>query len=153
MIPVLFGNLFINNFFICIFRDAPFLLEWWRYPFSLGMIKQFEWSSFDELTSIVIFTLAGILLSFDQSGAKFALPDSEWNSQLENIIAGPSTGIRPRPNQPQAGIPSGSLPVLPVGVLNDAEINMANFQLKYHIAAINRGRKAYLFCSKYFAIF
>ena len=38
MIPVLFCNLFIKNFFICTFRDAPFSLEWWCYPFSSGMI-------------------------------------------------------------------------------------------------------------------
>ena len=54
---------------------------------NLNSIRQFERSSFDEVASVVITTLAGILLNFYQSGAKFALPDSEWNSQPENIIA------------------------------------------------------------------
>jgi len=89
-------------------------------------IKQFERSNFDELASIVISTLAGVLINFDPSGAKFALPDSEWNSQTENIIAGPPAGIRPRPNPPLPGIPSGPPAVLQIGVLNAAKINMTN---------------------------
>ena len=36
---------------------------------NFNTIKQFERSSFDELASIVISTLAVILLNFDQSGA------------------------------------------------------------------------------------
>ena len=79
---------------------------------NFNTIQQFERSSFDELASIVISTLAGILLNFDQSGAKFALPESEWNSQPENITAGPRETIRPRPSPPLPGIPAGEPPVL-----------------------------------------
>ena len=91
---------------------------------NFNIIQQFERLSFDELASIVITTLAGILLDFDQSGAKFALPDSEWIFQPENIIAGPpAETIRPRPNPPLPGIPAGPPPVLPIGILNAAEIS------------------------------
>ena len=38
-------------------------------------IQQFGRSFFDEFASIVIITLAGILLNLDQSGANFSLPD------------------------------------------------------------------------------
>jgi len=62
---------------------------------NFNTIQQFKRSSFDELASIVITTLAGILLNFDQSGAKFAVPDSEWNTQQENIIAGSPAEIQP----------------------------------------------------------
>ena len=119
---------------------------------NFNTIQQFERSSFDELASIIISTLAGILLNFDQSGAKFALPDSEWNSQPENITVGPPETIRPRPNPPLPGIPSGPPPVLPIGILNAAEMKMANLQLNYHNAAINREKESNLLCTKYAAI-
>ena len=45
---------------------------------NFNTIQQFERSSFDELASIVISTLAGILLNFDQYEAKFALPDTNF---------------------------------------------------------------------------
>ena len=40
-------------------------------------MKQLDRSSFDEFASIAISNLPGVLLNFDQSGAKFSLPDSE----------------------------------------------------------------------------
>ena len=43
-------------------------------------IKNFNRATFDELAAIVISTLAGILLNFDPSGAKFASPDHEWEN-------------------------------------------------------------------------
>ena len=73
---------------------------------NFSTIKQFDRSSFDELASIVISTLAGVLLNFDQSGANFALPGSKGNSQLENIIAGLPAGTRPCQNPPLPGIPA-----------------------------------------------
>ena len=101
-------------------------------------IQQFERSYFDELTSIVNSTLAGILLNFDPSGAKFALPDHEWDNQPENILVGPPAAIRQRPDPPLSGIPAGPPSVLPVGILNATEMKMTNLQLNYHNAAINR---------------
>jgi len=78
--------------------------------------------------------------------------DSEWNSQPENIIAGPQETIRPRPNPPLPGIPAGPPPVLPIGILNAAEMKMANLQLNCHNAAINREKEQNLLCTKYAAI-
>ena len=115
---------------------------------NFNTIQQFERSPFDELASIVISTLAGILLNFDQS----ALPDSEWNSQRENILVGSPAAIRQRPNPPLPGLPPGPPPVLPIGILNAAEINIANVQLKYHTAAVNKEKEANLLCTKYAAI-
>ena len=40
-------------------------------------INNFKRSTFDEISAIVILTLSGILLNFDVSNAKFALPDAE----------------------------------------------------------------------------
>ena len=119
---------------------------------NFNTIQQFERSSFNELASIVITTLAGTLLNFDQSGAKFASPDSEWNSQQENIIARPPETIRPRANPPLTGIPAGPSPVQPLGILNTAEMKMADLQVNYHIAAINREKEANLLCTKYAAM-
>ena len=85
--------------------------------------------------------MGGVLLNFDQSGAKYAIPDSKRNSQTESIIAGPP-----------AGIPCGTSPVLQTGVLNAAETDMADIQLKYHIAEINWEKEANLLCTKYSAI-
>ena len=98
-------------------------------------ITKFNHASFDELTATIISTLSGILLNFDISGAKFALPDDEWNIQPENVLVGPPPDVRPRPNPPIAGIPAGPPPVLPIGALNEADINLANMQLNYHNAA------------------
>ena len=56
-------------------------------------ISHFKRGTFDELAAIIISTLGGILLNFDVSGAKFALPDAEWESQPENILAGPPEAI------------------------------------------------------------
>ena len=52
---------------------------------NLVTINQFKRSTFYELSAIVIATLSGVLTNFDPSGAKFALPDSEWQHQPENI--------------------------------------------------------------------
>ena len=53
---------------------------------NFNTIKQFERSSFDELVAIIVITtLAEILLNFDQSGAKFVLPDSEWITPSQKI--------------------------------------------------------------------
>jgi len=41
----------------------------------------------------LLSTLSGVLLNFDVSGAKFALPDEEWNAQPENILVGLPAGI------------------------------------------------------------
>ena len=119
---------------------------------SFDTIQQLERSSFDELASIVTSNLAGVLPSFDQSGAKFALLDSEWNSQPENIIAGPPAAIRPRPNPPLKRILAGPPPVLPIGILNATEIKLANLQLNYHNAAVYREKESNLLCTKYAAI-
>ena len=62
------------------------------------------------------------------------------------------TVIRPRPNPPLPGIPAGPSPVLPIGILNAAEIKMANLKLNYHNAAINREKESNLLCTKYVAI-
>ena len=83
--------------------------------------------------------MAGILLNFDQSGAKFALPDHKWNNQPENILIVP-------------GISAGPPPALPVGALNAADMNIANMQLNYHNAVVNRETKANLLCTKYIEI-
>ena len=40
-------------------------------------ITKFNRASFDELTATIISTLFGLLLNFDISGAKFALPDEK----------------------------------------------------------------------------
>jgi len=101
------------------------------------------------MNSIVITTLAGILRNFDQSGAKFALLDSKWNKQPENVLVGPPASIRQRPDPPLPGIPAGPPPVLPIGILNAAEIKMTNLQLNYHNAAINREKESNLLCTKY----
>ena len=111
-------------------------------------INFFKRATFDELSAIVISTLSGILLNFDPSDAKFALPDSEWEQQPENILVGPFAAIRPRPNQPIPGIPAGPPPVLPAGALNAADINMAYLQLNYYTSAANREREANLLCTK-----
>jgi len=74
------------------------------------------------IASIVISIIAGVLLNLDQSGAKFALPDEEWNTQPENIIVGPPAGIRPHrtknTNRTRAALPAGALIA--------ADINIAN---------------------------
>ena len=41
-------------------------------------ITHFKRSTFDEMSAVVIATLSGVLTNLDPSGAKFALPDSEW---------------------------------------------------------------------------
>ena len=69
-------------------------------------INHFKRSTFDKMSAIVISTLSGVLLNFDVSGAKFALPDAEWEEQPENILAGPPAAIRQRPNPPISGIPA-----------------------------------------------
>ena len=115
-------------------------------------IKNFKRATFDELAAILVSTLAGILLNFDPSGAKFALPDAEWELQPENILAGPPAAIRPRPIPPLPGIPAGPPPALPVGALNAAEINMANLQLNYYNAAAAREREDNLLLTKYTSI-
>jgi hypothetical protein len=115
-------------------------------------ITKFNRANFDELTATIISTLAGILLNFDISGAKFALPDEAWNVQPENVIVGPPADVRPRPNPPIAGIPAGPPPVLPIGALSAADINLANMQLNYHNAATIREKEANLLCIKYSAI-
>ena len=115
-------------------------------------ISHFKRGTFDELAAIIISTLGGILLNFDVSGAKFALPDAEWESQPENILAGPPEAIRPRPNPPIPGIPAGPPPALPVGPINAADINIANMNLNYHNAAVNRETAANLLCTKHTAI-
>ena len=119
---------------------------------NFGTINSFKRATFDELSAIVISTLSGILLNFDQSGAKFALPDAEWENQPENILVGPPAGIRPRPNAPLPGVPAGPPPDLPIGPLNAAEINSANLHLNYHTAAVNRELAANLLCTKHTAI-
>ena len=101
-------------------------------------INNFKRATLDELSAIVISTLAGVLLNFDPSEAKFALPDSEWEQQPEHILIGPPAAIRPRPNPPIPGVPARPPPVLPIGPLNAAEINMANMNLNYHTVAVNR---------------
>jgi hypothetical protein len=115
-------------------------------------INHFKRSTFDEMSAIVIATLSGVLTNFDPSGAKFALPDQEWQQQPENILVGPPATIRQRPNPPIPGEPAGMPPALPAGPLNAAEINMANLQLNYYNAAANREREANLLCTKYTAI-
>ena len=115
-------------------------------------ISKFNRASFDKLTATIISTLSGIQLNFDISGAKFTLPDEEWNVQPENIIVGPPPDVRPRPNPPIAGILAGPPPVLPVGPLNAADINIANMNLNYHNAAVNREIAANLLCTKHAAI-
>jgi len=111
-------------------------------------INKFNRASYEELTTAIISTLSRILHNFDISGAKFALPDEEWDIQPENTLVGPPAGIRPRPNPPIAGIPAGPPPALPIGA---ADINLANMQLNYHNAAINREKEANLLCIKYSA--
>ena len=93
-------------------------------------ITNFKRSTFDELSAIVILTLSGVLLNFDPSGAKFALPDAEWENQPENILVGPPAAIRPRPNAPIPGVPAGPPPVLPIGPLNAAEIKYSEYAPK-----------------------
>jgi len=115
-------------------------------------IKHFKRSTFDEMSAIVISTLFGVLLNFDVSGAKFALPDEQWNSQTENILVGPPARIRPRLNPPIPGIPARPPPVLSVGPLNAADINIANMNLNYHTAAVIRELAANLLCTKYSSI-
>ena len=92
-------------------------------------INHFRRATFDEMAAILISTLSGILLNFDVSAAKFALPDAIWEIQPENILAGPPEAIRPRPNPPTPGIPAGPPPVLPIGPINAADINIANMNL------------------------
>ena len=48
---------------------------------NVSTIEKFQRSSLDVLAWIVVSTLTGVLLNFDQSVAKFALPDYEWNEQ------------------------------------------------------------------------
>ena len=115
-------------------------------------ITNFKRSTFDELSAIVISTLSGILTNFDPSGAKFALPDSEWENQPENILVGPPAAIRNRPNAPLPGVPAGPPPALPIGPLNAGDINSANMLLNYHTAAVNRELAANLLCTKHSAI-
>ena len=115
-------------------------------------ISHFKRATFDEMAAIIISTLSGILLNFDVSGAKFALPDAIWEIQPENILAGPPEAIRPRPDPPIPGIPAGPPPVLPIGPINAADINIANMNLNYHNAAVNREMAANLLCTKHSAI-
>jgi len=115
-------------------------------------INHFKRSTFDEMSAIVISTFSGVLLNFDVSDAKFALSDEEWEAQPENILAGPPAAIRQRPNPPIPGIPAGPPLVLPVGPLNAADINIANMNLSYHTAAVNRELQANLLCTKYSSI-
>ena len=65
---------------------------------------------------------------------------------------GPPTVIRPRPDPPLPGIPAGPPPVLPVGALPAADINIANMQLNYHKVAVNRDNAANLLCAKHSAL-
>jgi len=116
---------------------------------NFSTINLFKRSTFDEITAIVISTLTGILLNFDASGAKIVLPDEEWNTQPENILVGLQAEIRPRRNSPIPGIPAGPPAALPVGRLNAAVINIANMNLIYHTAAVNRELTANLLCTKY----
>ena len=99
-------------------------------------INHFKRSTFDEMSAIVISALSGVLLNFNVSDEKFALPDAEWETQADNILAGPPAAIRQRPNPPIPRIPVGSPPVPPVGPLNAADINIANMNLNYHNAAV-----------------
>jgi len=104
------------------------------------------------LVAIFISTLAGILLDFDPSGAKFGLSDHEWNNLPKNILVGPSAAIRQQPDPPLPGISAGPPPVLLVRALNAADINIENVQLNYHTVAVNRETTANLLCMKYIAI-
>jgi hypothetical protein len=98
------------------------------------------------LAAIVISTLAGVLLNFNQSVAKFALPDDEWNARPENILLGPPAGIRRLPDSPVPRIPAGSPAALPVGPLNAEDINLADLLLNYHNAAVYREKESNALC-------
>jgi len=52
---------------------------------------------------------------------------------------------------PLPGIPAGPPPVLPIRIWNAAEMKVANIQLNYHNAAVNREKEPNLLCTKYTA--
>jgi hypothetical protein len=87
-------------------------------------MKRFKRATFDELAVIVISTSAGVLLNFDQSG--------RMEQPTRKYIGRTTARVRPRPDPPISGIPSG-----PPSVLS-AEMNMANLQLNDHTTAVNQ---------------
>ena len=68
------------------------------------------------------------------------------------MLVGPPAAIRQRPDPPLPEIPAGPPPVVPIGILNAAEMKMANLQLNYHNAAVNREKESNLLCTRYASI-
>jgi len=108
---------------------------------NLSTIQQFQKDSFDVLAAIVTPTLAGVVLNFDQSGTKFALPDDERKIRpSKNIVVARPAGVPP--------LPVHRLSRILAGPLSAVDINIANIQLNYNTAAANRETTVNLFCTK-----